>query len=42
MVQENAQRRVSIRGSNQQGRQVNRSPANQDAVRNSNYQTSDQ
>ena len=42
MVQENAQRRVSIRGSSQQGRQVNRLPANRDAVRNSNHQTPDQ
>ena len=42
MIQENAQRRVSIRGSSQQGRQVNRLPANRDAVRNSNHQTPDQ
>ena len=42
MVQENAQRRVSIRESSQQGRQVNRLPANRDAVRNSNHQTPDQ
>ena len=41
MVQENAQRRVSIRGSSQQGRQTNRLPANRDAVRNSNHQTPD-
>ena len=42
MVQENAQRRVSIRGSSQQGRQINRSPANREATRNGNYQTPDQ
>ena len=42
MVQENAQRRVGIRGSSQQGRQVNRLPANRDAVRNSNHQAPDQ
>ena len=43
MVQENAERRVSnVRGGSLQGRQINRSPANRDAGRNSSNMTPEQ